>query len=190
MCEEKKHRLAARLGLEHRLAKRHLHQRIEAAGRLIENQQLGAARERGNQLHLLTVAMRKGPHLLVGVELKTLDEHVPVRPISASADAGKELQRLGARERRPQIGLRRHIGNTVVRNHRVAPSVDTKQLRPTAARTMQPEQEPDRRRLARAVRTQIAVHLTRLNPQIERVKSERLAVALRQPRRPNRQSRG
>ena len=67
-------RLAALLGLAHRLAERHLHQRIEAAGRLVEDQQLRAARERGDQLHLLAVAVRERPYLLVRVELEALDQ--------------------------------------------------------------------------------------------------------------------
>ena len=48
--------LAALLRLAHRLPEGHLHQRIETAGRLVEDQQVGAARERRDQLHLLAVA--------------------------------------------------------------------------------------------------------------------------------------
>src|SRR5262249_25829069 len=74
-------RLAARPRLLHRLPKSHLHQRIEAAGRLVQDQQVGATRERGNELHFLAVALRERTHLLVRVELEALDQQVAVGPV-------------------------------------------------------------------------------------------------------------
>jgi hypothetical protein len=94
--------LAALGGLLHRLAERDLHQRVEAAGGLVENQQIGPARERGDQLHLLPVALRQRPDLLVGVELEALDQRVPVGGVGPAAQRREVGERLGARQGRPQ----------------------------------------------------------------------------------------
>jgi hypothetical protein len=95
------HGLPALLCLAHRLAEGHLHQRAKAAGRLVEDQQLGSAREGGDQLHLLLVAVRQRAHLLVGVELEALDQLQPIRAVGIASHPGKEFERLGARQPGP-----------------------------------------------------------------------------------------
>ena len=64
-------RLPARLGLLDAFAERHLHQRVEPARRLVEQQQVRARRERRDQLDLLAVALRERADLLAGVELRS-----------------------------------------------------------------------------------------------------------------------
>ena len=56
--------LPALLGLAYALAEGDLHQGVKAAGRLVEQQQIGAGGERRDQLHLLAVALRQRPDLL------------------------------------------------------------------------------------------------------------------------------
>jgi hypothetical protein len=94
--------LAVRLRLAHLLAEHHLHQRVEAAGRLVEDQQVGATPERGPKLHLLPVPVRESAHLLVRVELKTLDELVSIGGVAAAAYASEELERLRRGHPRPE----------------------------------------------------------------------------------------
>ena len=89
MCEERKTVWPRSLGLVDRVAERHLHQRVEAAGRLVEEQQVGAARERRDQLHLLAVALRQRAHLLGGVELEALDQRVAVGDVGAAAQRAR-----------------------------------------------------------------------------------------------------
>jgi hypothetical protein len=179
-------RLAALLGLAHRLAERDLHQRIQSAGRLVEDQQIGTAGERADQLDLLAIALRQRAHLLVGVELEALDERVAVGGVRAPAQLREVRERLGARQRRPQERLAGHVGDAVVGFDRIAPCVDAQQLGAAGARPVQPEQEPDRRRLAGPVRSQISIDLARLDGQVERVERKRVAVALREAFCPDR----
>jgi hypothetical protein len=149
------HGLPALLCLAHRLAEGHLHQRAKAAGRLVEDQQLGAACEGRDQLHLLPVPVREHAHLLARVELKALDQLLAVASVSAAAHASEELERLRTRQCRPQVGLRGDVGHAAMGLDRLRPGVDAEELRPPGARA----QQPDRRRLAGTVRPQVAVHL-------------------------------
>jgi hypothetical protein len=73
------HGLAALLGLVHAFPEGHLHQRVEATGRLVEDQEHGTGGERGNELNLLAVALRQRPYLLRGVELEPLDQQISCR---------------------------------------------------------------------------------------------------------------
>ena len=103
--------LAALLRLGHGLAEGHLHQRVEAARRLVEDQEVGAARERGDQLHLLAVAVRERAHLLAGVELEALDEHARGRrdPFPRAPARGTRASR--RRSGRPQERLAGDVGD-------------------------------------------------------------------------------
>jgi hypothetical protein len=170
----------------HRLAEAHLHQGIEAARRLVQDQQLGAARERRDQLNLLPVAVGECTHLLVRIELEARGQLVAVGCVSSPAHAGEELERLGAGQRRPQVRLGGHERHPPVRLNRVAPCIDPVELRPSGARAEQAEQQPDRGRLARSVRAEVPVHLAGLDRQIEQIQRNRVAVPLRQPLGPDR----
>ncbi len=171
-------RLAALLGLAGGVAEGDLHQRVEPARRLVEQQQVGPGREGRDQLHLLAVALREGPDLLAGVELEAVHELVAVGAVDAAAQPGQELQGLGAGHRGPQERLAGHVGHPPVGRHRVAPGVDAEQRGAAAARPVQPEQEPDRGRLAGPVRSEVAVGLARLDRQVQPVEGDGVAVAL------------
>ena len=56
--------------LGHALAEGLLHQRVEAAGRLVEQVELGVRRERGDERDLLPVALRAMSAFLVGSRSK------------------------------------------------------------------------------------------------------------------------
>ncbi len=120
---------------------------------------------------------------------KRSHEHVAVGDVGAAVHAREELERLGARQRRPQEGLAGDVGDTAVRGDGVAPGVDAEQLTEARGGPVQPEQQPDRGRLAGAVGTEVAVHLAALHRQVERVERERVAVALAQALRADRRDR-
>ena len=96
-------------------------------------QQVGAAGERRDELHLLAVALRQRAHLLGGVELEALDQRVAVGDVGAAAHAGEELERLGAGQRRPQVRLAGHVGDAAVGGHGIAPGIDAEELRAARA---------------------------------------------------------
>ena len=81
MCDDRKTVWPRFFAFEHGLPERHLHQRIEAASGLVEDQDVCPAREGSDELHLLAVAMRKGADLLVRFQLEAFDEPVAIRPI-------------------------------------------------------------------------------------------------------------
>ena len=71
-------RLAARLRFVDGLAERDFHQRVEAGGWFVEEQQVGAGGEGGDELDLLAVALGEGANLLVGIEVEAFDERLAV----------------------------------------------------------------------------------------------------------------
>jgi hypothetical protein len=123
-----KDRLTALLGLANGLAEGDLHQRVEPARRLVEDQQVGAARERGDELHLLPIALRERTDLLLRVQLEALDQHVAVGRVGPAADPREELERLGTRQPGPQVRLAGDVREVSMRLDRVAPRVDAEQL--------------------------------------------------------------
>jgi hypothetical protein len=157
-----------------------LHQRVEPARGLVEDEQVGAAGEGRDELHLLAVALRQRPHLLGDVEFEALDERVAVGHVGGAAHAREERERLGARQRRPQVGLAGDVRDAAVRRHGVAPGVDAEEARAPARRPMQAEQQADGRRLAGPVGPEVPVHLAGPDLEVQVVEGQGRAVALGQ----------
>ncbi len=174
-------RLPARRRLLDAFAERHLHQGIESARRLVEQQQVRARRERRDELDLLAVALGERADLLAGVEREALHQLVAIGDVDVAVQAPEEGERLRARHRRPQEGLAGDVRDAPVGGHRIAPGVDAEELRAPAARPVKAQQEPDRRGLARAVGPQVAVDLALADLEVEPVQRQRVAVALGQP---------
>jgi hypothetical protein len=161
------HRLTTLASIGHALAEGALHQRVQAARRLVQQQQIGPGHQPGDQDELLAVALGVGPHLLGGIELEPLEQQVPVDDVDVPLNATKQVERLRSGERGPQADLAGHVRDATVGLHRVSLAVDAEDLRPTRGRPDQPEQQPDRRRLARAVRSQVADHLSLSHLEVE-----------------------
>jgi hypothetical protein len=140
MCEER-NTVCPLLGLAHALAKHNLHQRVKPTRRLVEQEQISPGRERGDQRHLLAVALRQRPDLLARVDLEALDELTavgeidPALPLGACArrsgtQAAEELERLHRRQRRPQKRLSRHVRKAPVRADAIPPGIDPRTAPP------------------------------------------------------------
>ena len=170
-------RLAPLLGLLHALAKDHLHQGVQAGCRLVEQEQIGPGGEGGDQLHLLAIPLGQRPDLLARVEGESLDQLFPVAGVDPAVQPGQELEGLCSGQGRPQERLPRDVGNPAMGGHRILPGVDPEQLSPTGGGAMEAEEEPNRRRLASSVRSQVPVHLPRGDGQIEGIERQRVAVA-------------
>ena len=130
MCDERNTVCPRSLASCDRLPEGHLHQRVEPAGRLVEQQQVRAGGERGDQLHLLAVALRQRSHLLARLQLEALDE---LRRGSATSIAAVQAARGTRASRRPSS-----------RATRTAPR---RRRRPAGARG--PDRPRRRRRTAR-----------------------------------------
>jgi two-component system, NarL family, response regulator NreC len=100
---------------------------------------------------------------------------------TVAAQAREELECLRASQRRPQERLAGDVGDVSVGVDGLAPGVDAEQLGVPGTRPVQPEQQANRGRLARAVRAEIAVDLAGADPEVELIEGPRASVALRQP---------
>ena len=97
MCEDRKTvwpRWRASLGA---LAEGLLHERVQAAGGLVQHEQVGPGHEGGDEDDLLAVALGVLADLLGGVEVEALDELVPVGGVDLALHPAQEVERLGAR---------------------------------------------------------------------------------------------
>ena len=100
------HRLPPPARLGDTLAEGLLHQRIQTGGRLVENQQVSPRTERGDQKHLLPVALGVGPDPLGRIKLEPSGQLVPAARVDLPLDAAQQVQRLAPGQPRPQVRLR------------------------------------------------------------------------------------
>ena len=84
-------RLATGLGLLGAVTEFHLHQWVEAAGRLVEDQQIGPGGQRGNQLNLLPVSLRQRADFLARIEFEAGDQLVAICLIDTTVQPGEEM---------------------------------------------------------------------------------------------------
>src|SRR5262249_56658425 len=85
-------RLPPPLRLEHRLAEDHLHQRVEPARGLVEEEQVRARRERRDQLNLLAVSLPQGAHLLPRVGPYPPAGALAIRNLAPAPPPGHDTQ--------------------------------------------------------------------------------------------------
>ena len=146
-----------------------LHQRVEAAGRLIEHEQPSPGRKGGDQRDLLPVTGRVGAAPAVDLQVEPLDQLSLVGVVRADrAEVAEQSQRLRAGEVRPQRDIGRDIGEVPVRRHRVG-GVGAEDQRAAGRRPEQPQEQPDGRRLAGTVGPEETEDLTGPDFQVQTV---------------------
>jgi len=123
------------LGLQHAVAEGLFHERIESAGRFIQNEQVRSCHEARDQDQLLPVALGVGPDPLGRVKVETGGQFVPVRGVDLTLDPAQEVQGLGTGQRRPQAGFPGDISQATVRLHCMALTVQSEDLGSPGART-------------------------------------------------------
>ena len=163
------------------VAEHRLHQRVEAGGRLVQQQQLDVGGQRRDQGHLLPVALGVGAGLLASGRARTARaaRRAPVvrpprsRPSRSITSPPVRFGHSGRRRaRRPAAGA----GSTASR-HGSPPSNGDR----AGVGAQQPEQHPQGRRLAGTVRAEEPVHLTGRDREVEPVQRARRAEGLLQP---------
>jgi hypothetical protein len=107
------------------------------------------------------------------------DRSVVSRPASQPA---QQVDDLTTAEVRPEGDVSRDIGEAAVQPGGVKPRVAAQQRGLPGVPTKQPEQHPDRRRLAGAVRAEEAVHLAGGDREVQPVQRDRAPEGLAQPR--------
>jgi hypothetical protein len=110
-------------GTEHVLLEDGLHDRVDAGGGLVEDEELGPGGQGRHQRHLLAVALRVGPALLRGVELEALDQLVAAGLVEVTAQPAEQVDDLAAAEVGPEGDVAGHVGEAVVEPVGVVPRV-------------------------------------------------------------------
>ena len=175
------HRAAGAGLLAHALREHRLHQRVEARGGLVEQQQLDVGGERGDQRHLLPVPLAVAAAAPGRVEVEALEQVRAAARVDAAPQPAEQVDDLAAGERRPQVDVAGHVGQPAVQRRRVAPRVAAEQPHRAGVRPQQAEQHPDRGRLAGAVGPQEAVHLAGADLEVQPVEGDGAAEGLAEP---------
>src|SRR5712691_5275293 len=155
-------------------------QRIEAAGRLVENQQARAVHEGLDQDDLALVSSRVLAELSTGVEIEALDQLLEVGLVDAPAQIREVLEDLAAGQAGIERGLARQVADEALDLQRLLPAVEPCDPRDAGVGMQQRHQYPDGRCLARAVRAQEAEHLALLDRERDVGDAALAAVALGQ----------
>src|SRR5665647_3528883 len=158
-----------------------LHQRVEADGGLIKDEQLRPVHERLDEAEFALVAGREVGDLLPRIEVEALAEHVYRAWIRAAAQVGEVAQRLVPGEPAVEAQLTGQVAAAPAYRHALAAAVEAEDERPAARRPDEVEQHADGRRLAGPVGTEKAEHAARLDLEVEIRHAAVLAVALRHP---------
>src|SRR5215216_4789000 len=132
------------------------------------------AKECRHKCHLLTVAFGVGTGLLPRVELETLQEVGAAFRIEPAPHTSDEIDYFPTHEPRPECDVSWYIGETAVQYDSVAPGVAAQKPCLPGVLADQAEQYTQRRRLARTVRPQEAVHLTTLYREVQPIQREGL----------------
>ncbi len=177
--------LVSLLGFVNADAEGLLHQRVEAARRFVEDQEVGTTRQRRDEHQLLPISLGIGSDLLGRVEVESLDQLVAVRRICLALYLTKEMKCLGPGERGPEVHLPRHIGKAPVRLNRPGLAVESEDLSSSGSGTGQPQQQADGRRLARAVWAEVAEYLPWSDLEVESLERGGGSVPLGQSNRPD-----
>ena len=137
---------------------------IEAAGRLVEDQQLGARAECRDEADLLLVPFREVADPPVQIELEPLGELVDDLPVDAAAEpteVGDERER-GATGRKLQLS--REVARDPAHLHALRVGVEPGDGSPPACRSDEIDQQTDRGRLPCPVRAEVPEDLALLDP--------------------------
>ena len=161
------HGLARGLHLADRLRECGLHEGVEAAGRLVEEEQLGIGGERGDKRDLLPVALGVGPCLLGRVQLKPVEDELLALGVERAGEPHQDVDGLAAREIGPERHVPRHVGDAPMQRDGVGPWVASQKRSATAVGPQKTEQDADGGGLARAVGTEKSGHLARRDREIE-----------------------
>lgn len=111
------------LRLPDHLAELLLHQRVQARGRLIEQQQLYVRRERGDECHLLPVALGVGTSFPMGIEVEALQQVGTALLVQPAAQPAEQVDHLTAGQVGPQGDVAGHVGQPTVQRCGVPPGV-------------------------------------------------------------------
>jgi len=185
MWEERK-MVAPRPRLLHQTIELLLVQRIQAAGRLIQHEEARVVHEGEDQAELLLVAPRVLAEAAAQVQIEPPGECRHAVPIQAAAQPRHVAHHLATSQAAELRQLARQEADQPLHLDRPRLAIDPKDLGPPARRPDHIHEKPDRGRLARPVRAQVAEHLSRRHLEVQVEQTAAAAVVLGQTLRPDR----
>src|SRR5205823_1185571 len=126
-------------------------------------------------------ALGVGPPLLRRIELEAFQQARAALGVEPAPQPPQQVDDLAARERGPQRDIAGHVGEPPVQLHRLAPGVAPEQDSAAGIGPQEPEQDADRRGLARAVGPEEPVHLAGRHGEVEPVQCLRVPEGLVEP---------
>ncbi len=134
-------------------------ERVQAIGRLIEDQQARAVHKGLNQHHLALVATGILAKLAAGIQVQSRDELLEIGLIDTAAQMPEVFQDLPAGQVGVKRGFAGQIANQPLDLHRVLPAVQSGDARCAGVGTQQRHQQANGGGFARAVGAKEAKHL-------------------------------
>jgi hypothetical protein len=136
--------------------------------------------QRGDQRHLLSVALGVVTCAFGRVQPETFDQLVPTARVQSPERPAEQVDALAARQPRPQGHLAGDVGEPGVEFDRVAPRVAAEHRRPPGVGAHEPEQDPDGGGLARPVGSEEPVDLAAAHVQVQLIQGPGAAEGLDQ----------
>ena len=155
-------------------------QRVEAAGRLVQNENSWPVHEGLDEHDLALVARRVLAELAARVEVKAIDELLEVGMVDAASKVREVLEDLAAGQVGVERRLARHVADEPFDVDRSLPAVEACDARAARVRAQQRHEDADGRRLAGAVGPQEAEHLALADLQREVDDASLAAIAFGQ----------
>ena len=173
-------RPAVGAGFADELEERLLDERVEPGRRLVEDEQVRLVLERHDQPDLLLVALGVLAEAPARVEVEPLDQVVDVGAVDPAAQVREVGDGVGAGQAVVQVELARQVADPPMDRDRVDGRLDAEHRGPAAGRTDEVEQDPHRRRLARAVGSEEPEDLALADLEVEVDDAAVRAVRLRE----------
>ncbi len=155
-----------------------LDERVEAGGRLVEDQELGPVLERDHQADLLLVPLRVLPEAPLRINVEALDQRRLEGLVDPAPQVSEILEGLATGQAVVEGELARNVADPAVDPDRVDARFDAEDKGSAARRADQVEDRADRGRLARAVRPEEAEHLALADLEVDIGDTEVAAVVL------------
>ena len=153
---------------------------VESGGGLVEQQQAWLADQRAGDAEPLPHAVGVASHAILGAprQVDGVERGVDASSRAVAVEGRDELEVLAAREVRVEARSLHESGHAFERPHAVDHRIATEEACAAAGRPDQPEQHAQRRRLAGAVGSEVAVHVAAFDGQVDVVDGRDVAVGL------------
>ena len=145
------------------------HERIQAAGGLIEHQQARGRGQGGHECHLLPVPLGVGPYPFARIQVEALNELGLPLGVARAAQPGQGVEHLATGQGRPQRHVTGNIGDLPVDERGLPPRLAAQHAHASTIGPVEPQQDTDRGGFPRPIGAEETVDAARLHRQVQAV---------------------